>query len=812
MTNPSTARRSQPVRGCNVNLSTPDKAPAQTIETTKDTTTTDKDLPPPPPVKDTTTSTPAIDNAAALPFTATPSPSTSLRPGGNAGQTKSYKSSLMSTPVVRNAFPNSFNVLQEYATDPANFDLGYDSDDDTVNNSNISTYSARFKLMVAIPKDDVDDDEAKHVAISIVNEMLKSLRNKFPQDWKIAPWNIEKVTKNTKLYALLPKDIDQCETLIHNYNRHNVAPGRFCYYRLHLLFPNDVPLQLIHNEVKSYTKSRVQFFHPAPSNALNPVSIGTFTGAVQEMAESVDFKQVLCKMFGFKHLGLTWMFGKSYVKGYNQDKFKLHGEIDMMDLKKADKLKAYLNGPSKTVVTNPFGTPLLLIEEHDNSLSQTDKDRVYNQVVAQESISKSLDKVVVTGIKVTNWITNTDTKQETLLQRLMETQSITAKRTIRNEKTFYGRLFYAIVPNTAARSATFYFTRANMKEGRSVARALPLFIQEEFKKSAKFFCDDELLASANEGFWNKDTRRFETIAEREENDRLQTLKDHAHADVIEFISADHQRAMRSDMDEVDDASRLTKGTKEAPDYNGVSPLASMGTTESKAARAADARELIVTKQLTETYHAKLEDRDNQISDLTAKMDSFATFARMMENFSPEQLQKLTGASNDQIQNMQEEVDQMSDDSDDEMSNDGSNDSDVEIITDLEDTKKLDAASDNSVQDEIMKVTRKTNSADVFGHMQDDDGSELSEPIAIENSDTVVDEDMSETHTGIEYSLSRVAASPRRKKTALSDTVKLLGTKTASRDIIATNKKAKEHDTRQSSPHTDIEGLDVGKSD
>ena len=105
-------------------------------------------------------------------------------------------------------------------------------------------------------------------------------------------------------------------------------------------------------------------------------------------------------------------------------------------------------------------------------------------MLAQESLAKSLDKVVVTGIKVTNWITNSDTHQETLLQRLMETQSITKKRTIRNEETFYGRLFYVIVPNTAARSATFYFTRANMKEG-SVARALPaLFIQDEFKKSA----------------------------------------------------------------------------------------------------------------------------------------------------------------------------------------------------------------------------------------------------------------------------------------------------------------------------------------
>ena len=224
-------------------------------------------------------------------------------------------------------------------------------------------------------------------------------------------------------------------------------------------------------------------------------------------------------------------------------------------------------------------------------------------MIAQESLSKSLVKVVVSGIKDTNWIINLDSLQETLLQRLMETPSITPKRTIINEKTFYGRLFYAIVPNTKDRTATFYFTRANMKEGQSVARAMPIFIQEEFNKSAKHFCDDELLSSANEGFWNRHTRCFETFAEREENERLKMLKDHAHADVIEFISADHQRAMATDNDDLDDGSRLTKNRKAVPDYNdSILPLASLetlGTTESKAARAADARERIVTKQLTE---------------------------------------------------------------------------------------------------------------------------------------------------------------------------------------------------------------------
>ena len=479
MSNPATRQRLP--RDCKNNTSAPTPAP-MTVNVTQSPTATPNKQPTfdEPPSADKG-ATDAAEPASAPAITAaTPSPS--FRPHGTGLKYSSYKECLR-TPIAKNTYVNSFNVLQEYASNPDTFlaSVDYDSDDETLENSNSQTlpgYSARFKIMVAIPKDGVDEVDATTEAIHMVNEMLKTLRNKFHQDWKIAPWTTERVTKNTDLYKLLPSDIDKCEKLVHNFNRHNVSPGRFCYYRLHLFFPHDVPIELINNEVQSYTKSRVQFFQPAPSNALNPVSIGTFTGAVQEMAESEDFKNVLCKMFGFKHLGLSWLFGKSHVKGYNQDKFKLHGEIDMMDLKKAENLKAYLNGPSKTVALNPLGTPLLLIPEHDRNLSQTDKDRVYNQVLAQESLSKSLDKVTVSGIKVTNWITNSDSLQETLLQRLMETPSITPKRTIRNEKTFYGRLFYAIVPNTKDRSATFYFTRANMKEGRSVAQAMSMFVQE----------------------------------------------------------------------------------------------------------------------------------------------------------------------------------------------------------------------------------------------------------------------------------------------------------------------------------------------
>ena len=77
--------------------------------------------------------------------------------------------------------------------------------------------------MVAIPKDGVDEVDATTEAINMVNEMLKTLRNKFHQGWKIAPWTTEQITKKTELHNLLPSDIDKC---VYNFNCHNVSPGR----------------------------------------------------------------------------------------------------------------------------------------------------------------------------------------------------------------------------------------------------------------------------------------------------------------------------------------------------------------------------------------------------------------------------------------------------------------------------------------------------------------------------------------------------------------------------------------------------------
>ena len=336
------------------------------------------------------------------------------------------------------------------------------------------------------------------------------------------------------------------------------------------------------------------------------------------------------------------------------------------------------------------------------------------------------------------------------------------------------------------------------------------------------------MSSANEGFWNGDTRCFETVAEREENERLKLLKDHAHADVIEFISADHQRAMATENDDVDDGSRLTKNSKAAPDYkDSISPLASLetlGTTESKAEQAADARERVVTKQLTETYHAKLEERDSKIAELTAQMNQFVKFARVLESFTPDQVQKLSNASAIQMQKLHdaEDTDSKLDAADGDLISNG-NDNLVDAAhsddnwVDAAHSDENEICSDSDNDDGEMSIEKgyddTTMTVTPTGCNKDQEGAviELNVPndaadkaIVIDHSDS---SDVDMYQPGITYAF---AGSPPRKSTTLSAKVKHLGTSTSTGEI-PTSKKAKGTHTERSADTT-IEGLDGGQDD
>ena len=95
-------------------------------------------------------------------------------------------------------------------------------------------------------------------------------------------------------------------------------------------------------------------------------------------------------------------------------------------------------------------------------------------------------------------------------------QSITDKKVIKSGGTekFRGRLFYAIIPNQKKKLVTFYFSKVNSEETRSIARGMPLFIRDHYKLESTFFCGSNEVAECMEGEWDYIKRSFLTRDEK----------------------------------------------------------------------------------------------------------------------------------------------------------------------------------------------------------------------------------------------------------------------------------------------------------
>ena len=215
----------------------------------------------------------------------------------------------------------------------------------------------------------------------------------------------------------------------------------------------------------------------------------------------------------------------------------------------------------------------------------------------------------------------------------MAVESITDKKVLnaKSSKIFKGRLFYAIIPNKKDKSVTFYYTRANYEEGRSVARGLPLFIKDFFKIDPGFFCDSEFLAEVFQGEWCYSKRTFLSPDEKEERDRLNTMEDHANAEIQIFISKDQQIALAMDTDDVSVETRLTKGDAAPPPVptDDVSDMTG-STRESKAQRYANAQ----VKEVASQYSTQITSMRTYIHDKDDKIAQLELRLQQMQNINP----------------------------------------------------------------------------------------------------------------------------------------------------------------------------------
>ena len=130
--------------------------------------------------------------------------------------------------------------------------------------------------------------------------------------------------------------------------------------------------------------------------------------------------------------------------------------------------------------------------------------------------------------------------------------------------TFRGRLFYAIVPDKWTKSITFYYSRSNFSEDRSVVCDIPLFIKVYFKFNPASFWSSNALTKDLDGDWNDTSRKFLSSEENIEASCLDLMEDKANAEPEIFISTEQQRELAMDDDKISIDTRLTKGDAASP--------------------------------------------------------------------------------------------------------------------------------------------------------------------------------------------------------------------------------------------------------
>ena len=497
-------------------------------------------------------------------------------------------------------------------------------DDDTVTHENSSStksfpHSVRMTMMFKLPqkKEGCTDDDAPITAIQKMNLMLKSLTNKLP--CRVGPWtliNPKLQIKETDLFTTFPEDIDLVESYVYDYNRF-ISLGKTGYVRLRIFYADSTSPAEIQGIAAQFKKPREQFLELSHSEAISPVNLGTLTGSVKAMSESSEFQDLFKVKFNLSELGMWFTQPRtSRSSDFSKDKFTVHIEIDRSDIHKRDTIEQFFNHSPSGLDNTFLGTPMLLVKAFDYYADDDVKVNIDNHARKQTNIGKSLRCTKVPGIQLCNW-SNSD-KNSTLLRDLMATESIVEKKVIKGKNTtkFKGRVFYSIVPDR--NSYTFYYTKANFHEGRSIARGLPLFIRDHFRLDPAFFCDSDLITSTLEGEWSYKERRFLSANEKLESDKLDLMEIEALAEAPEFISKDQQLAMQLDDDDASKETRLTKGDAPPTAYSDNVSEMTGSTRESKAKAYADKEVRKVAAQYSSTIsnmHSDLGDKDDKIAQL-----------------------------------------------------------------------------------------------------------------------------------------------------------------------------------------------------
>jgi hypothetical protein len=503
-------------------------------------------------------------------------------------------------------------------------DADIHSDDGSTTTNQQRNIHANTRLQLMVTPDESEKKDAAQTILKKVNDVIKTMVNKIPS-CRIAPWTMEVDSLETD--ALIESFLDdadrdtmmaQAEKSLYGFSRH-VSPNARGYFRINIFHDDTVTKSEFEEVAKLVQIRKEQSLQVAYSNATAPIQAGFFVGSTESMASSSNVKATFKELFSLGDFGLYWSYPQSQNKNekFDHTRFAMHLEIDTTDAERLKYITDYFSpsGQKKTL----FGTRLLFAPKFKFDWKPKQKKENDKFIKIHSGVNKTMQEDTLSEVSIHNTINDAGV---TLHQALMEVDSITKKIVLKDgkESTFYGKLFYAIIPDREDKSCTFYFSPANDIEASSVISALPLFVEGEFKVKATTFFRSELIVQAKNGDYDHAKRLFVSQDQKDQNIYISNLESVAKATVPEYLSDNHRRAFTND-ENASQNTLNTKNTNKNPlalntgdDISGIS-----GSTGKTSKSKVDSAVKTVAKQMTNAHAKIMQEKNTEMEALVEKI-------------------------------------------------------------------------------------------------------------------------------------------------------------------------------------------------
>ena len=324
------------------------------------------------------------------------------------------------------------------------------------------------------------------------------------------------------------------------------------------LFHSDIATRenISHIAQKCRNGQSNQWVSVCASHALDLVTLGFFFGSVEAMGTSSDSWTAAFRLsfpdigtFGFDWKTINPRSKVASKKGSKVPRSQRALFIELEQSKKDVAKKLFLE--FFNTGNNSFlgGTRMKFLPFSFTS-SVVEHAQVRDMAApTQNSLLSSLQGIEIPTYALTNTVRTVSkdevTTEISLLQDLVELESLHTKKSNKGEETIEhkGKLFYPIILHKDENIVSFFYMEHNSLEARSVASALPLFIQDHFKLSPVSYCSSSQLSAAKAGKWDFKQRIYKSENEVACHDHKLSIEAQICArKEVQLVSPEHRRA------------------------------------------------------------------------------------------------------------------------------------------------------------------------------------------------------------------------------------------------------------------------------